>query len=93
MISGCIDKKEKVKASLYSKTRQHVNDGCRYTQVLEEQTNGDMYDKNHQFNYYTAEMYAGLFFAADTICGETNIVKMRPLAPRVKADWPNIKSN
>lgn len=68
-------KKEKVTASLYSKTRQHVNNGCRYTQVLEEQTSGDMYDKHHQFNYYTAGMYAGLFFAADTICGETNIVK------------------
>jgi hypothetical protein len=68
------DKKEKVTASLYSKTRQHVNHGCRYTQVLEEQTSGDMYDKHHQFNYYTAGMYAGLFFAIDTICGETNIV-------------------
>src|SRR5207253_4505743 len=43
-------------------------------QVLEEQTTGDIYDKHHQFNYYTAGMYAGLFFAVDTICGETNIV-------------------
>lgn len=68
-------RKEKVTASLYSKTRQHVNNGCRYTQVLEEQTSGDIYDKHHQFNYYTAGMYAGLFFAAGTICGETNIVK------------------
>lgn len=68
------DKKDKVTASLYSRTRQHVNDGCRFTQVLEEQTTGDIYDKDHQFNYYTAGMYAGLFFAADTICGETNIV-------------------
>jgi hypothetical protein len=69
-----LDKKDKVTASLYSRTRQHVNAGCRYTQVLEEQTTGDIYDKDHQFNYYTAGMYAGLFFAADTICGETNIV-------------------
>lgn len=70
-----LGKKEQVTASLYSRTRQHVNNGCRYTQVLEEQTSGDIYDKHHQFNYYTAGMYAGLFFAADTICGETNIVK------------------
>jgi hypothetical protein len=69
-----LGKKEEVTASLYSRTRQHVNNGCRYTQVLEEQTSGDIYDKHHQFNYYTAGMYAGLFFAADTICGETNIV-------------------
>ncbi|WP_205512737.1 hypothetical protein [Longitalea arenae] len=70
-----LGKKEQVTASLYSRTRQHVNNGCRYTQVLEERTSGDFYDKHHQYNYYTAGMYAGLFFAADTICGETNIVK------------------
>ncbi|OQP63207.1 hypothetical protein A3860_25290 [Niastella vici] len=70
-----LDKQSKVTASLYSRTRQHVFNGCRHTQVLEEQTRGDIYDKHHEFNYYTAGMYAGLFFAADTICGETNIVK------------------
>jgi len=69
-----LDKKDEVSGSLYSRTRQHVNNGCRYTQVLEEQTSGDIYDKKHHFNYYTPGMYAGLFFAADTICGETNIV-------------------
>ena len=69
-----LDKKGAVSGSLYSRTRQHVNNGCRYTQVLEEQTSGDIYDKNHHFNYYTPGMYAGLFFAVDTICGETNIV-------------------
>jgi hypothetical protein len=70
-----LDKKNTVTASLYSRTRQQVHNGCRHTQVLEEQTTGDIYDKHHEFNYYTAGMYAGLFFAADTICGETNIVK------------------
>jgi len=70
-----LDKKSNVTASLYSRTRQHVHNGCRYTQVLEEQASGDIYNNNHEFNYYTAGMYAGLFFAADTICGETNIVK------------------
>ena len=69
-----LDKKDEVSGSLYSRTRQHVNHGCRYTQVLEEQTSGDIYDKKHHFNYYTSRLYAGLFFAADTICGETNIV-------------------
>ena len=57
-----LGKNDKVTASLNSRTRQHVNEGCRYTQVLEEQTSGDIYDKKHQFNYYTAGMYAGLFF-------------------------------
>ena len=68
-------KKNNVKATLISKTKQSVNGQCRWMDVLEERTTGDIYDKKHQFNYYTAELYAGLFFAMDTICGETNIVK------------------
>jgi hypothetical protein len=69
-----MDKKGKQTASLNSRTRQHVKNGCRFTEILEEKTQGDMYDKKHHLNYYTANMYAGLFFAPDTICGETNIV-------------------
>src|SRR5690606_27119785 len=70
-----IDKKRKQKASLNSRTRQHIRQGCRWTEVLEETTTGDIYNKKRGLNYYTAEMYAGLFFAKDTVCGETNIVK------------------
>jgi hypothetical protein len=70
-----MDKKGKQKASLNSRTKQHASKGCRWTEVLEESTTGDMYDRKKQLNYTTAEMYAGLFFAADTVCGETNIVK------------------
>jgi hypothetical protein len=70
-----MDKKGKQKASLSSRTKQHANNGCRYTETVEESVTGNMYDKKHNLNYYTAEMYAGLFFAKDTICGETNIVK------------------
>ena len=44
-------------------------------QVLEETTTGNIYDENRNFNYYTGEMYAGLFFTKGSICGETNIVK------------------
>src|SRR6187402_3908649 len=68
------DKKGKVTASLQSKTRQHVSKGCRTMEVLNESVTGDFYDKNHDYNYYTAELYAGLFFTKDQICGETNIV-------------------
>jgi hypothetical protein len=70
-----MDKKGRQQASLNSRTKQHVKAGCRYTEVLEETTQGDIYDKHRNLNYYTANMYAGLFFARDTICGETNIVK------------------
>ena len=69
-----LDKSGKVKASLNSRTRQEEKGGCRWMHTLEEKHSGDFYDRNHQFNYYTAELYAGLFFALDTICGETNIV-------------------
>jgi len=69
-----LNKDGKVKASLDSRTRQSVSNGCRWTDVLQEKTIGDFFDRSHHSNYYTAQMYAGLFFAADTICGETNIV-------------------
>jgi hypothetical protein len=70
-----LDKKNSVKASLQSKTRQVTDNGCRETVVLEEKITGDIYDKDKNWNYYTAEMYAGLMFAKNRICGEDNIVK------------------
>jgi hypothetical protein len=62
-----------IKASLYSKTRQNRNIGCRTMDVLEQRTTGDMY-KHGELNYYTAELYAGLFFTTGKVCGENNIV-------------------
>ncbi len=70
-----MDKKGRIKATLYSRTQQDVFNGCRITKVLEEKVDGDFYDRKHEYKYYTAEMYDGLFFAFDTVCGETNIVK------------------
>lgn len=67
------DKKGVVKASLNSRTRQNRANGCRTMDVLEEQVTGDFYDDG-DYNYYTAELYASLFFTKGTICGETNIV-------------------
>ena len=69
-----LDKKGKVKASLRSKTIQSVANGCRWMKVLSEETTGDLYNSKRAYNYYTMEMYAGLFFAMDTICGENNVV-------------------
>ena len=43
-------------------------------EVLNETITGDFYEKNGDYNYYTAELYAGLFFTKGQICGETNIV-------------------
>lgn len=70
-----LDRSGQVKASSYSKTRQTVFQGCRHTEKLSEEVKGDFYEDDGSYRYYTAQMYAGLFFAFDTVCGETNIVK------------------
>ena len=69
-----LNKKGNVQASLNSKTKQSVAGGCRTMEVLEETTFGDMYDEDGAFNYYTANMYASLFFTKGKVCGETNVV-------------------
>ena len=67
------DKKGRVQASLESKTRQIREGNCRSMQVIDEKIYGDLYDVE-EFNYYTAELYAGLFFTKGKVCGENNIV-------------------
>ena|SRR5687768_1408454 len=68
------DKKGKVKATLQSKTKQRASNGCRTMEKINETVTGDFYDKDSSYNYYTAELYAGLFFTKGRVCGETNIV-------------------
>jgi hypothetical protein len=70
-----MDKKGKIKASLYSKTRQNRSNGCRSMHVLNENNSGNFYRRDSNYNYFTAELYAGLFFTKGKICGENNIVK------------------
>ncbi len=69
-----LNKKGGLDASLFSRTRQIRNNNCRSMQVLEEKSTGDFYDKNGFYNYYTAQMYASLFFTKGSVCNETNIV-------------------
>ncbi len=68
------DKKGKVKASLDSKTKQNVANGCRTMDIFEEKTTGNFYNKGRELNYYTAELYAAFFFTKGKVCGENNIV-------------------
>jgi len=65
---------DKVVASLYSHTKQIVRKKCRNMQVLDEKITGDFYKRNKDYNYYTAELYAYLFFTKDSVCGENDIV-------------------
>lgn len=69
-----LDKRGNVQASYYSKTRQHRENGCRYTENIEQKTTGDFLDKNGNFNYLTGEMYSSIFLTKGKACGETNIV-------------------
>jgi hypothetical protein len=69
-----LGKNNQVTASLFSRTRQNVKNRCRTMDVLEEKTTGDFYNKKKEYNYYTAELYAYLFFTNKRICGENNIV-------------------
>lgn len=69
-----LDKKGGLKASLYSKVKQLRKNDCRTMQVLQETSTGDFYTSDKQYNYYTAQMYASLFFTRGTVCGENNIV-------------------
>jgi hypothetical protein len=62
------------KASLHSKTKQLRSNNCRTMQILEENVTGDFYDDSRNYNYYTAQMYASLFFTKDSVCNEDNIV-------------------
>jgi len=68
------DKEDKIKASLHSHTRQNVQNHCRTMQVLDEKTTGDFYKHNKECRYYTAELFAYLFFTKGRICNENDIV-------------------
>ena len=70
-----LDKNGNIQASLHSKTKQIRTGNCRKMQVLNQSATGDIFDSKGNFNYYTAQMYARLFFTKDSVCGETNIVK------------------
>lgn len=69
------DKKGKVAASLHSHTLQSVSNGCRSMHTEKEQTTGRFYKRNGDYRYYTASLYAYLFFTEGKVCGETDIVK------------------
>lgn len=70
------DKKGRVAASYYSKTRQNRVGDCRTMDVLEEQVKGNYYKnkKKKEHRYFTAELYEYLFYTEGEICGETDIL-------------------
>ena len=69
-----LDKKNNLEASYYSKTKQHRENNCRYTETMEQKTTGNFFDNNGNYNYLTGEMYASIFLTKGKICGEDNVV-------------------
>jgi hypothetical protein len=69
------DRKGKVSASLFSKTRQTFSGGCRTMQVLDEKVSGNFFKRKHKYRYYTAELYDYLFFTHGKVCNENEVVK------------------
>lgn len=62
------DRSGKIQASLKSRTQQTMQGRCRTMNVLDEQTTGNFYTSKGNYNYYTAELYANLFFTKGTVC-------------------------
>ena len=54
-------------------------------QVLQEEVTGDFYTAEKQYNYYTAQMYASLFFTKGSVCNEDNIVAGREFSTEGKS--------
>ncbi len=79
------DSDGKMKAGLHSTTKQVRSNNCRSMQIISEEITGDIYDEHHQFNYYTAQLYASLFFTNGSICGEDNIVTGREISTKGKS--------
>lgn len=68
------DKDEETKATYNSITKQEVQNHCRTMSTQSEKVTGNFYKRNHEFRYYTARLYAHLFFTEGKICNENNIV-------------------
>jgi hypothetical protein len=69
-----VDKKDAIKATYNSITKQRVQQNCRKMLVEKEKITGDYYSQKKELNYYTAKLYEHLFFTKGTVCGADNIV-------------------
>ena len=79
-----LDKEGSIEASYNSKTTQQVSNGCRTMTEENKTATGDFYEKNGDYNYMTAQMYASLFFTNGKVCGETNVVGNMEFNPEEK---------
>jgi len=80
-----MDKEGRQQATLFSKTKQLRDSNCRRMEVLEENSTGDFFNDDRTYNYYTAQMYASLFFTNGSVCNENNIVGGEVFSTRGKS--------
>jgi len=57
---------DKEKATLYREATHHVVNKREWTEITKETTTGNIYKKNKEFRYYTAELLDYTFFPKDT---------------------------
>lgn len=68
-------KGNKIVASEKTETKQIYRSGCRWMNTLFKKTTGNFYKSNGEYRYYTARLFAELFYTKGKVCGEDNIVK------------------
>jgi hypothetical protein len=69
-----LNKRGGIQATYYSRTRTSVARGCRSMTTADEKVTGDFFKRNRDYRYFTAELYAYLFFTAGTVCGDNDNV-------------------
>ncbi len=69
-----LDKRGAAQASYSSRTQTRVMRGCRSMTTSDEKVTGDFYKRDKTYRYFTAELYAYLFFTTGTVCGDNDVV-------------------
>lgn len=69
-----LNKKGSPQATYTSRTRTTVSRGCRSMTMSDEKVTGDFFKRNKEYRYFTAELYAYLFFTTGTVCGDNDVV-------------------
>lgn len=69
-----LDKSGEIKASMRCRSKQTITKGCRQTQFHDQVVTGDFYKRNGDYNYYTTNLFAYLFFAPKPECGLNDMV-------------------
>ena len=69
-----LNKRGGTEATYYSRTRTSVARGCRNMTTSDERVTGDFFKRNRDYRYFTAELYAYLFFTKGTVCGDNDNV-------------------